>query len=76
MKRNLVIRIVAIVLCALMVLSAVAVALTAFAADTTMLAASPETGSSNIGVIIAVAVVVALLAIAACIIIPLAKKKK
>ena len=58
-----------------MILSVVTVALYAFAADPTALALSPETGSSKGTVWIIFAVVVALLAIIACLIIPKAKKK-
>lgn len=41
-KRNIIIRIIAIILCAIMILGIVAVALNVFAADTV-----PSTGSSN-----------------------------
>lgn len=75
MKRNLIVRIVAIVLCAIMVLGIVTVAFTAFAADPALVAASPETGSNDATVWIIIAVVVALMMIAACLIIPKAKKK-
>lgn len=74
MKRNLIIRIVAIILCAVMVLSVVTVAITAFAADAAV-AMSPETGSGNTTIWIVGAVAVALLAIVACIVLPKMKKK-
>lgn len=74
MKRNLIIRIVAIALCAIMVLSVVTVAITAFAADASVLM-SPETGSDNTTVWIIGAVAVALLAIVACVVLPKMKKK-
>lgn len=74
MKRNLIIRIVAIALCAIMVLSVVTVAITAFAADASVLM-SPETGSGNTTVWIIGAVAVALLAIVACVVLPKMKKK-
>ncbi len=73
MKRNLIVRIVAIVLCAIMVLSVVTVAITAFAAETT-LAASPETGSNNIYIWVIAAVVVAVAAIISCVVLPKTKK--
>ena len=74
MKRNLIIRIVAIILCALMVLSVVTVAITAFAADATLLAASPETGSNRIYIWVIASVVVAVVAIIACVVLPKTKK--
>lgn len=74
MKRNLIIRIVAIILCALMVLSVVTVAITAFAADATLLAASPETGSNRIYIWVIASVVVAVVAIIACVVFPKTKK--
>ena len=46
-KRNLFVRIMAIVLCAIMVLGVVAVAFTAFAAEPTAQTAVVETGSPN-----------------------------
>ena len=55
-KRNLFVRIVAIVLCALMVLSVVTVALYAFAAEPTSVAALPETGSESMTWVIIAAV--------------------
>jgi surface glycoprotein (TIGR04207 family) len=58
-KRGLAIRIIAIFLCALMVLSVFAIALTrVFAADGTV--PSPDTGSNKIWIIFAAAGVIAL----------------
>ena len=74
MTRNVIIRIVAIILCALMVLSVVTVAITAFAADATLLAASPETGSNRIYIWVIASVVVAVVAIIACVVLPKTKK--
>jgi hypothetical protein len=74
MKRSLIVRIVAIVLCALMVLSVVTIAITAFAADASLLAAPPDTGSDNIYIWVIGAVVVAIVAIAVCLVIPKSKK--
>ncbi len=75
-KRNIFIRIVAIFLCAIMILSVVTAALYAFAAEetATVSASLPQTGSaSTVWVIIAVAV--ALLVIVACVAVPKLKKK-
>ena len=59
-KRGLAIRITAIFLCALMVLSVVAIALTrVFAADGT--APSPDTGSNKVWIIFAAAGIIALI---------------
>ena len=68
MKRNLIIRIVAIFLCALMVLSVVTAALYAFAAESTAPAFSPETGSSDAVVWVIVAIAIAVIAISVCLI--------
>ncbi|MBR5112030.1 MAG: surface glycoprotein [Clostridia bacterium] len=58
-KRAMAVRIIAIFLCALMVLSVVAIALTrVFAAEDA--AASPDTGSSKIWIIFAAAGLIAL----------------
>lgn len=74
-KRNLFIRITAIVLCAIMILSVVTAALYVFAAEPTATAAVVETGSAdNTWVIIAV--VAAVLVVAACIVVPRLSKKK
>jgi surface glycoprotein (TIGR04207 family)/LPXTG-motif cell wall-anchored protein len=74
-KRGLAKRIVAIFLCALMVLSVFAVALTrVFAADENISAEAVNTGSSSIWIVL-----VAVIAVAAIVIIALAvtsKKKK
>ncbi len=70
--RNLFVRIVAIILCAVMILSVVTAALYAFAAEPSAVA-SPETGSANMTWVI-VAVVAAVAVIACCLVIPKAKK--
>lgn len=74
-KRNLFIRITAIFLCALMLLSVITAALYAFAADATVLAAAPDTGSSDATIWVFIAVAVALVVIAGCILAPKFKKK-
>ncbi len=73
-KRNLFIRITAIVLCALMVLSVVTVALYAFAAEPVAAVASPETGSESMTWVI-IATVAAVAVIIGCIALPKMKKK-
>ena len=70
-KRNLFVRIMAIVLCVIMVLGVVATAFYAFAAEEGVL---PETGSPNNTWVIA-AVAVALLVLVSCIVVPKIKKK-
>lgn len=72
-KRNLFVRIVAIVLCALMVLSVVTVALYAFAAEPTSVAALPETGSESMTWVI-IAAVAAIAVIVGCLVVPKMKK--
>lgn len=74
-KRNLFVRIMAIVLCAIMVLGVVAVAFTAFAAEPTAQTAVVETGSPNNTWVI-VAVVAAILVVVACVAVPRMSKKK
>lgn len=74
-KRNLFVRITAIVLCAIMVLSVVTAALYAFAAEPTATAVAADTGSPDNTWII-VAVVAAILVVAACIVVPRFSKKK
>lgn len=71
MKRNIVVRIVAIVLCVIMILGVATAALTAFAAEAG--APVPDTGSQPM-VWVIVAVVAAVAVIAGCLIIPKAKK--
>ena len=66
--RNLFVRIVAIVLCAVMILSVVTAALYAFAAET-----SPATGSADMTWVI-VAAVAAVAVIACCLVLPKMKK--
>lgn len=74
-KRNLFVRITAIVLCAIMVLGVVTAAFYAFAADDAVLfAASAQTGSPNNTWVI-IAVVVALAVVVGCAFIPKMKKK-
>ncbi len=72
-KRNLFVRITAIVLCALMVLSVVTVALYAFAAEPGAVA-SPDTGSESMTWVI-IAAVAAVLVIVGCLVVPKIKKK-
>ncbi len=72
-KRNLFVRITAIVLCALMILSVVTAALYAFAAEPSAVA-SPDTGSESMTWVI-IAVVAAVAVIAGCLIAPKIKKK-
>jgi hypothetical protein len=69
--RNIFVRIVAIILCAVMILSVVTAALYAFAAEATV--PSPETGSANMTWVV-VAVVAAIAVIAGCLVIPKIKK--
>lgn len=72
-KRNIFVRITAIILCAIMVLGIFSAAIYAFAADASAVS-SPATGSPDNTWLILVAVV-AILAIAACVILPRMKKK-
>lgn len=74
-KRNLFVRIMAILLCAIMLLGVVAVAFTAFASEPTATATAVETGSADNTWVI-VAVVAAILVVAACIVVPKIAKKK
>ncbi len=74
MKRNIIIRIVAIFLCALMLLSVITAALYAYAADTSSIALAPDTGSSNAVIWVIGSVAVALIAIVVCLVMP--KKNK
>lgn len=71
--RNLFVRITALVLCALMVISVVTAALYAFAAEPAAVA-SPDTGSESMTWVI-VAVVAAIAVIAGCLVVPKIKKK-
>lgn len=71
-KRNLFVRITAIVLCAIMLLGVVTAALYAFAAEAGA-AAPAQTGSPNNTWVI-IAVVVAVLVIVGCTVIPKLKK--
>ncbi len=72
MKRhNLFVRIVAILLCAIMVLGVVTAAISAFAADVNV----PETGSTDMTFVI-IAAVLAVAVIVGCIVLPKFIKKK
>lgn len=71
-KRNLIVRIVAVILCAIMVLGVGTAAISAFAADT-QAAVAPNTGSQPMLWVI-IAVVAAVAVIAGCLIIPKVKK--
>lgn len=73
-KRNLFVRITAIILCAIMVLGVFTAAFYAFAADASVTPPAPATGSPDNTWLILVAVV-AILAIVACVVIPKMKKK-
>lgn len=68
-KRSLIVRIVAIVLCALMVLGIVAGAISAFASE-----AAPATGSTSQKIPIIIGILAVLL-VTACIVMPKFKKK-
>lgn len=74
-KRNLFIRITAIFLCALMLLSVITAALYAFAAEEATLYSLPNTGSSDATVWVLIAVAVALVVIVGCVFAPKFKKK-
>lgn len=71
-NRNIFVRIVAILLCAVIILGVVTAALSAFATDAAVLSA-PDTGSQSM-IWVVVAVVAALGAIVACLVIPKIKK--
>ena len=74
-KRSIMVRIVAIILAALMIISVAAVAFTAFAADSEI--EVPVTGQQTANTKwLVLVIVVAVIAIAACVILPMAKKKK
>ena len=73
-KRNLFVRITAIVLCALMVLSVVTAALYAFAAEPSVVASPPETGSESM-VWVIISAVAAVAVIIGCLAMPKMKKK-
>lgn len=72
-KRNMFVRITAIILCALMILGVFSAAIYAFAADVSA-TPSPATGSPDNTWLIIVAVL-AILAIVACVVVPKLKKK-
>lgn len=71
--RNIFVRVVAIILCAIMILGVVTVAFYAFAADAAVMSPSPDTGSEPM-VWVIVAVVAAVAVIAGCLVIPKMKK--
>lgn len=74
--RSLFVRIVALFLCAIMILGVVTAALYAFAAEEeVMLIASPDTGSPEM-VWVIVAVVAAAAVVAGCLVLPKVLKKK
>lgn len=72
-KRNLFVRITALVLCAIMLLGVVTAALYAFAAEAEVVAPAQTGSPDNTWIIIAV--IVALLIVVACAFIPKMKKK-
>ncbi len=75
MNRSIIVRVVAIFLCALIVLSGFTVAFYAFAAEeTASVTALPATGSAQMTWVI-VAVALAILVVVACVVIPKIKKK-
>ncbi len=75
-KRNLFVRITAIVLCAIMLLGVVTAAFYAFAAEEAVLFEAPAaTGSPNNTWVI-IAVVVALVVVIGCAVVPKLTKKK
>lgn len=75
-KRSLVVRVVALVLCAVMVIGVVTAAISVFAADMSVLSApSPDTGSKNQVWVIAAAIV-AVAVVAVCLLLPKFTKKK
>ncbi|MBR0112420.1 MAG: hypothetical protein IJM02_01610 [Clostridia bacterium] len=65
-KRNLIIRIIAIVMCALLVLGVVTVAIYALAAGPEAAVPSPDTGSNDKVLIFALIAVIALVAAVVC----------
>lgn len=75
-KRKLITRIIAIVLCALLVLGIVTVAIYAFAASPEAALAAPETGSNDKIAIFGVVAAVAVIAAVVCIVTSSRTKKK
>lgn len=73
--RNLFVRIIALVLCAIMVLGVATAAIAAFAAEPDAVVASPETGSRSM-VWVIIAVVAAVAVIVGCLVVPKIAKKK
>lgn len=73
------VKVICLVLAALMLLSGIAVLIQVFAADAEVISASvvPETGENDMDTIVPIALIAAaVLAIAACLILPKIKKKK
>ena len=72
------VKIICLILAALMILSGVAVLIQVFAADTAVIAAAvPKTGENDLDTIVPIALIAAaVMAIAACLILPKIKKKK
>ncbi|MBO5185181.1 MAG: hypothetical protein J6D79_05550 [Clostridia bacterium] len=73
------VKVICLVLAALMILSGVAVLIQVFAADTAAISATvtPKTGENDMDTIVPIALIAAaVLAIAACLILPKIKKKK
>lgn len=75
--RNIFVRVVAIVLCVIMVLGVATAALYAFAAEeqAVLIAPSPDTGSRPM-IWVTIAVIVAIVVIVGCIVLPRVIKKK
>lgn len=73
------VKIICLILAALMILSGVAVLIQVFAADTAVITttAVPKTGENDLDTIVPIALIAAaVMAIAACLILPKIKKKK
>lgn len=72
------VKIICLILAALMILSGVAVLIQVFAADTVVIAAAvPKTGENDLDTIVPIVLIAAaVMAIAACLILPKIKKKK
>jgi len=72
--RNIFVRVIALILCAVMVMGVVTAALYAFAAETEAVTISPDTGSQSM-IWVIIAVVAAVAVIACCLAMPKFKKK-
>lgn len=72
------VKVICIILAGLMILSGVAVLIQVFAADSSVIAAAvPKTGENDMDTIVPIALIAAaVMAIAACLILPKIKKKK